>query len=580
MALTKVSYSMIAGANVNVIDFGAVGDGTTDDAAAIQAAIDSISEGVVEFPAGTFVVNTNIVLKSNVSLKGNGTTLSPKTYWANGAALLYGNADTNITIEGFTFDGNGVWTSTPFPNPYSAGNSVGFTNNQRGLDLNNNCSNIKIINNVFTGFGRAVQIFNCNDCIVSGNVIEDGGGAGVYCVNTEYSVISNNVIRGILGNITAAGNTDIQTSIYADGVYLDNSSKITVSNNVIEDCIRIGVVLEGAVLALSDNITVTGNTIRNMNSCRGTEYNAGIWSEPNHVGTNCTFSSNVIDNQGATAGVNPSYGIYISSKNLAVGNTIKYFNVGIVGTEFSAIGNTVQYCGSTSQPAIQVAYQAAGLSTTIKDNIVQKNNGVGISVFQSHGLIVVKGNVINDNGQTSNLTTSPNSCVGVQINRHYNDQTVVIDANTFLSSASQSTTNRQLFAIMSIAGGDYSATQNYFTNNQFVFTGTFTDVYPTTIGITPCSYAYDNTSGTISKYEVGSTWSNWNSKLINANPIVSTVAGVVNFCGYASAAPVSGSYKAGDYFYTTTATAGSFIGFVCTTAGTPGTWKTFGAISA
>ena len=45
-------------------------------------------------------------------------------------------------------------------------------------------------------------------------------------------------------------------------------------------------------------------------------------------------------------------------------------------------------------------------------------------------------------------------------------------------------------------------------------------------------------------------------------------------------APTAGTWVRGDTVYDETPTASSFIGWVCTTAGTPGTWKTFGAISA
>lgn len=58
---------------VSVKDFGAVGDGVTDDAAAINAAIaavESVGGGVVQFHAGTFLVGATLALPDNVFLQG------------------------------------------------------------------------------------------------------------------------------------------------------------------------------------------------------------------------------------------------------------------------------------------------------------------------------------------------------------------------------------------------------------------------------------------------------------------------------------------------------------------------------
>ena len=67
---------------LNVRDYGAVGNGQTDDRAAIQAAIDAAAAGagggVVQFPAGTYLVREILVLKSNItlSLDANATILN------------------------------------------------------------------------------------------------------------------------------------------------------------------------------------------------------------------------------------------------------------------------------------------------------------------------------------------------------------------------------------------------------------------------------------------------------------------------------------------------------------------------
>ncbi len=47
---------------------------------------------------------------------------------------------------------------------------------------------------------------------------------------------------------------------------------------------------------------------------------------------------------------------------------------------------------------------------------------------------------------------------------------------------------------------------------------------------------------------------------------------------WAAAAPTTGTYKVGDIVYDSSPVTNGTIGWVCVTAGTPGTWKTFGAI--
>lgn len=47
----------------------------------------------------------------------------------------------------------------------------------------------------------------------------------------------------------------------------------------------------------------------------------------------------------------------------------------------------------------------------------------------------------------------------------------------------------------------------------------------------------------------------------------------------AEAAPTTGTWARGDIVYDATPSSGGHVGWICTAGGTPGTWKTWGAIS-
>ena len=93
--------------SASVSDYGAKGDGTTDDTAAIQRAIGSTGSGTLAFPAGTYRVTGLLTLQSNVSYTGApGAILMASV--GNSIMALPGYNATNITITGMTFDGGGL----------------------------------------------------------------------------------------------------------------------------------------------------------------------------------------------------------------------------------------------------------------------------------------------------------------------------------------------------------------------------------------------------------------------------------------------------------------------------------------
>lgn len=102
--------------SVSVKDFGAVGDGSTDDTLAINAAITAVNAsggGIVYFPAGTYLVadaggSTGISLLSKVTLRGAGvgaTTIKTKNS-SNAHLINISDGTSDVAVTDMTLDGN------------------------------------------------------------------------------------------------------------------------------------------------------------------------------------------------------------------------------------------------------------------------------------------------------------------------------------------------------------------------------------------------------------------------------------------------------------------------------------------
>jgi hypothetical protein len=153
----------------NVKNYGALGDGTTDDTANIRTALTASAGKRLIFPAGTYLVDPATTFSIS-----SGTTLE----WLPGATVKL-KAAAQIAADSYLFTATLGADNVTLLNPVYDGNRTNQTKRIRFL-VGFKAKNLKVLGGRFAdSTGAAMVISNCANAQVIGNVVERCGRTGV-----------------------------------------------------------------------------------------------------------------------------------------------------------------------------------------------------------------------------------------------------------------------------------------------------------------------------------------------------------------------------------------------------------------
>jgi hypothetical protein len=318
---------------VSVKDFGAVGDGVTDDTAAIQAAVNAAIGKTLYFSPGTYMVNTapntmpfpwfggvsipsnsNIVLDPGAIVRGIANAESKSFLFS-----LYGV--NNVRIEGGQFIGDRE--AHTYPNVFNTLADLN-SNNYRTKDnylpdppvwadgkvayvyqdtaANNGTytrtagtwvrTSATVPNYITHEFGIGINVNNSTDVWIEKCIVKDFTGDSIFIGDTNQGPTpapATRTRRVYVSNCTL-------DSSRRQGISVVDGDDIAITGNTFKDigirknlqdgtAPRSGIDVESGSGSKSDNVTITGNVFTNCIGASVIQYD----------GNNVTISGNTAD---------------------------------------------------------------------------------------------------------------------------------------------------------------------------------------------------------------------------------------------------------------------------------------------
>lgn len=579
--------------HVSVLDFGAKGDGATDDTAAIGSAIVFLTTvsarggGRLYFPAGTYLctppTTANILpIGSNVWIHGDGIGVSiiKVADSAGSYDAVFGpkyGVLQNVTISHITIDQNStgnpvISTSEINSHPRFLISSAAGSSS---LTLDHvEVTEIQSINTVYSHAPNTI-ITNCRFTGIGGGTFYHDH--STLYMATEGAVVANNFFASS-GYDSPGATTAIET----------HGGRHMISGNQIYK-MEIGMNITGIADTDSEAITIIGNSIY------GCYYGIFLWSQAYSAHTTgfglagLDISGNAIRVRQTQWTVNPGGGSGMS------GNPV---GIGIIPTadmplsDVSITGNEITFDLETSAgaPAAQGGFgigywdslnAISVFGLKISGNLIENSPITGVRFSAQGSDIEISGNQIINPGSTLNtgavaapfrsgiFVSTVGGVTGVRILDNSVTDNLAVTRMCFGEYVSVSTGAPDLISrgnIFTVLGDAvlfaYPLTPN--ANNptllmdDSVYAPNATHVVPG-VQVRPGSRMHDIYNNR--RYRVNGTGVAWASD------------------GFGTAAPTTGTWGGGDTIYNTTPSGASPIfGWICVSPGTPGTWAPVTAI--
>lgn len=564
---TLTNIETWGGLAINVKAYGAKGDGTTDDTAAIQKAINyaiSIGKKEVYFPAGIYKYGV-LTSTSGLTFIGDGVTLNGTTVIAL-TSIASLSADTAIVLH----PSGGDDTARINSHFVSA-----KTLNINTVILQGGTFNVDTLS-VDTNSGGIILQSGVNFCISKDSIVKAiTNSATNYQIINGLSVSNIKIFGGGLIQGDKATHTGT-TGEWGYGIWLRNCTNVTIENITCKELWGDGL----SIAASADDITTVCKNIRLTNvTCDSNRRNGMSLEGVDGL----IIDGGAFINTGNTFGTAPKLGIDFEPSYTTVRNS------------HAIIINNPTFSGNRGG---DLAHNVNSLDLVVRDTTF---NGYSTATYtvstyntnffncKIYGVAYGMGNcelrdstLRRDSTHTSSIGYLLGDLGNVDsklncFNCTFDLQDVAGDNYFFWYDTINTEKNRRILKDCKfLHDGNQKPNGTPIVHYNAATLVTEENCHYIQTGSTPASgYQVYIGDGLIIKlinnyYDTTFAYISGNSGWVTKN---------MNKLGFGSAAPTTGTYKVGDIVWNYTPTSGGYMGWVCTAAGTPGTWKTFGLIS-